>query len=305
MNRGMNSQISRMMCLLMIIAGTFAARADDALTTASTLTTNESTNAVGTGSTAVGTESTAAGANESTNVPTPMINESTNAVGAGSTAAGAESTAVGAGESTNSISTTSPAISYQPFSLAAEAGTTGLGGTAGWRFADHLGVVGGMDYFNLSLHRSISGIPYSAHLRLMSERAGLNWYPWTDHSFYLSLGAYFNQNRLSGSAVSDGTLTVNGTPVPSGDSVNLTYKQQPVDPYVSIGGNLYFDKAKHFSLGTELGVFYLGNPKVSVSTTPSGAVPQSDLNAYQQQAEHDLKKLPVWPVLKVSICYSF
>ena len=45
----------------MIIAGTFAARADDASTTASTPTTNESTNAVGTGSTAVGTESTAAG----------------------------------------------------------------------------------------------------------------------------------------------------------------------------------------------------------------------------------------------------
>jgi hypothetical protein len=302
MNRGINSQISRTLSLLTLITGAFAVRADDVSIPSSTPTTNESTNVVGTGSTAVGAGSTMVGAGESTNSistpsSTPTTNESTNVVGTGSTT-------VGAG-STNFISTPPPTLSYQPFSLAAEAGTTGFGGTAGWRFADHFGVVGGMDYFSFSLNRTISSIPYSAHLRLMSERAGLNWYPWTDHSFYLSLGAYFNQNRLSGSAVSDGTLTVNGTPVPAGDSVNLTYKQQPVDPYVSIGGNLYFDKAKHFSLGTELGAFYLGNPKVSVGTTPSGAVPQSDLNAYQQQAEHDLKKLPVWPVLKVSICYSF
>jgi hypothetical protein len=198
----------------------------------------------------------------------------------------------------------SPAVAYQPFSLAAEAGTTGLGGTAGWRFADHFGLDGGMDYFSFTLNRTISGIPYSAHLRMMSENAGLNLYPWKDHSFHISLGAYFNQNRLTGTATSDGTLTVNGFLVPAGQSVKLEYQQQPVDPYVSIGGNVYFDKARHFSMGTELGAFYLGNPRVSV-TNPSGTVPQSDLNTYQQQAQHDLKKLPVWPVLKISFCYSF
>jgi hypothetical protein len=166
-------------------------------------------------------------------------------------------------------------------------------------------LVGGMDYFSFSLNRTISDIPFSAHLRLMSENVGLSLYPWKGNSFHFSLGAYINQNRLSGTAISDGTLTVNGFAVPAGDSVNLVYKQQPVDPYVSIGGNVYFDRARHFSLGTELGAFYLGNPKVSVSTSPSGVVPQSNLNTYQQQAQHDLKKIPVWPVLKISFCYSF
>jgi hypothetical protein len=195
--------------------------------------------------------------------------------------------------------------SYQPFNLGAEVGTTGYGGTAGWRIANHFGVMGGMDYLSYTLNRTINDVPYSAHLRLQSEYAALNLYPWRNSSFRLSLGAYFNQNRLTGTAVSTGSLNVNGYSVPSGDTVRLEYKQQPVDPYASIGGNLYFDKARHFSLGAEIGAFYLGNPKVHISTSPSGVVPQSDLDANQQKLAHDLKKIPVWPIIKLSLNYSF
>jgi hypothetical protein len=350
-----------------MVAGTLAARADDAsaisattnVTTTTTTTTNEATNAVETAAadtnaapaisttTTVTTTSTST-TNEATNVvetaaadtnaapaisattnvtttSTTTTNEATNVVetaAADTNAAPAISTSTNVTTtttetttvSTNAVETAaaspiptapSPAVAYQPFSLAAEAGSTGLGGTAGWRFADHFGLEGGMDYFSFTLNRSISDIPYSGHLRLMSERAGLDLYPWKDHSFHVSVGAYFNQNRLSGTATSDGTLTVNGALVPAGDSVKLVYKQQPIDPYVSIGGNVYFDKARHFSIGTELGAFYLGNPRVSVSTTPAGVVPMANLNSYQQQAQHDLKKLPVWPILKISFCYSF
>jgi hypothetical protein len=154
------------------------------------------------------------------------------------------------------------------------------------------------------LNKTISDIPYSAHLRLQTENAGIHLYPSESSSFFIGLGAYFNQNQLTGSAVSDGTLMVNGQSVTAGDTVNLTYKQQPIDPYVSIGGNIYFDKGHHFSLGTELGAFYLGNPKVAVTCNDPNVTP-ADLEAYQQKTEHDLKKIPVWPVLKISINYSF
>jgi len=194
---------------------------------------------------------------------------------------------------------------YHAINLSAEAGTTGAGGAVVWRFADHVGLVGGMDYFYFSLNKTYSGIPYSGDARLMSERVGLNLYPSAEHSFYVSFGVYLNQNRFDGSATSDGTLEINGFPVPPGDSVHLTYQQQPVDGYVSLGGNLYFDKAHHFSLGTELGAFYLGNPKVSVTTTPPGSVPQSDLDAYKHKVESEIKKLPVWPIIRISLGYSF
>ena len=203
---------------------------------------------------------------------------------------------------------TTPPPAYQPFNLGVDVGvTSGIGGVAGWRFSDHLGLVGGMEYFTYSMSRTINDVPYSAHLRLESEHVGLNIYPSKDSSFYLGLGAYFNQNRLSGSAVSDGTLTINGYTVPNGDAVTLKYQQQPVDPYVSIGGNIYFDKARHFSLGVELGAFYLGNPKVSLTSNDPGITPpeQAELNTNKQKLEHDLKRLPVWPVLRLSLNYSF
>ncbi len=196
------------------------------------------------------------------------------------------------------------ALSYQPFNLCVEAGTTGVGGGAGWRFADHLALVGGIDYLKFSLNKTYSGIPYSGDIRMQSEYAGINFYPSAKSSFRISFGAYFNQNQFTGTSVSDGTLSINGSPpIPAGQSVSLEYKQQPVNPYASIGGNLYFDKAHHFSLGAELGVFYLGNPRVTVSST--APVPPVDLAAYQQQVENDIKKLPVWPILKLSLNYSF
>ena len=44
-----------------------------------------------------------------------------------------------------------PAIrvpAYRPFTISGEVGTAGAGGNASWRFADHLGLRGGADYFD-------------------------------------------------------------------------------------------------------------------------------------------------------------
>jgi hypothetical protein len=195
-------------------------------------------------------------------------------------------------------------VLYQPFNIGADAGTTGFGGTAGWRFADHFGLVGGVDFLNYSLDRTIENIPYTADLHFMSEYAALNLYPSRESSFHLSLGAYFNQNRFTGKAVSDGSLEIDGNPVDAGESVNLEYKQQPVVPYASIGGNVYFDRARHFSLGFEFGAFYLGNPKVKTTSTDP-AITQDMLDSYSAKVAHDIKKVPVWPILKISLNYSF
>lgn len=299
MNRSMNQQLTRIACcLLTMVAGTLAVRADDAsataattnVTTTATETTNVSTNAV---ETAAADTNTAPAISTTTNVTTTTTettNESTNAV---ETAATSPIPAA-----------PSPAVAYQPFSLAAEAGTTGLGGTAGWRFANHFGLQGGMDYFSYSLNKTFNGNNYSGHLRLMSEDFALNLYPWQNRSFHISLGGYVDQNRLTGNA--NGAITVNGNPyvLPPGETLKLKYQPQSINPYVSVGGNLYFDKARHFSLGGELGAFYLGTPRVSL--TDSGAtVAASDLAAEQHTIQHDIKKLPVWPILKISVCYSF
>ena len=87
--------------------------------------------------------------------------------------------------------------------------------------------------------------------------------------------------------------------------LNAQYKQQPVCPEAAIGGNfIYFDKGHHCALGGELGIFYLGNPKLTLNS-PDNTIPTAALASYQSQAESDLKKIPVWPVLKLQVTISF
>jgi hypothetical protein len=70
----------------------------------------------------------------------------------------------------------------------------------------------------------------------------------------------------------------------------MNIKQQPVDPYLAVGGNLYLDKRHHFSLGTE----------VSAPGAPVDAVlgEENKIRHYARDAEF-------WPVFKLSLNYSF
>jgi len=190
---------------------------------------------------------------------------------------------------------------YRPLTLSLEAGTTGLGGSVSWRFADHWGVRSGIDYLGLSDSGFvIKDLTYDAKFRIMSEPLTLDIYPWKNHSFHISVGILFNQNQLTGSAVD--------TRVPPsilGD-LNLNVEQQLVNPYLSIGGNFfYFDRAHHCALAGELGVAYTGDPKVSLTSTRSGPVIDAALRAEEKKIRDFAEKFMWWPVVKLMVNYSF
>ena len=203
--------------------------------------------------------------------------------------------------STNNIAAP-PLSPYQPFTAGVEAGTTGAGVAGNWRFSHHFGIGGGFDYFRYSYNGKIQGNNYDAKLRLMSEPATLNLYPWRNRSFRISVGALFNENHLTGTATGN-NISLNGTTY-SG-TLNLDIKQQVVDPYVAIGGNLYLDRRHHLSLGGELGVFYAGNPRVSLTANTVPPANPSDVQAEQDKVKHYAKDAEFWPVAKVSLNYSF
>jgi hypothetical protein len=202
------------------------------------------------------------------------------------------------GASTNAI-TAPPLSPYQPFTIGAEVGTTGFGGSANWRFSNHFGIGSGFDYFSYSYSGTIEDINFNARLRLMSEPATLNWYPWTRSSFHISVGALFNENHLTGTATGN---NINLDGYNYSGTVTLDIKQQVVDPCVAIGGNVYFDRRHHVSLGGELGVAYTGDPRVSLSApgAPDTYV-QGELNKIHSYA----RDVQFWPVIKVSLNYSF
>jgi hypothetical protein len=190
---------------------------------------------------------------------------------------------------------------YRPWTVGVEAGSTGFGGYLSWRFADHLGVRSGFDYFEFSdSGYAIKNLTYDAKIRWMSEPLTLDIYPWKQNSFHVSVGLQFNQNRLSGTAVD--------TRIPASllGTLSLNIEQQPVNPYLSIGGNFfYFDHAHHWAMGGELGVTYTGDPKVSLTSTRSGPGLDAALRYEQSQIEDYANKLKWWPVLKLTVSYSF
>jgi len=205
---------------------------------------------------------------------------------------------------------------YQPFTVGAEAGTPGFGGSASWRFADHFGARAGFNYFGYAqTDVEIDGINYNnTDLRLMSEPIGLDIYPWKKSSFRITVGIMLNQNEYTG--VSSQDPIANRTFLEIGDSgnsydsaaigdLNLTVEQQLISPYLSIGYSYYFDKAKHWSLSGELGVAYTGNPDVTLTTSIPNSVPRQDLNAEAKQIEDTFEKYKFYPILRLGVNYSF
>ena len=174
-----------------------------------------------------------------------------------------------AAEATNDLSELSLRPDYREWTVGAEAGWTGLGGFGSWRFYDYLGVRAGFDYFQWTENNlSIGDFRYSAEARLLSEPLTLDIYPWKKHSFHISIGMLFNQNQLTGTSSGFGPVTIGGQTFEFADLgvLNLKTQQQPVNPYLSIGGNLfYFDHAHQWGLGGELGVAYTGDATVSLS----------------------------------------
>jgi len=231
---------------------------------------------------------------------------------------GAASLITWAGASLNATAAETSALTddsgpppYRPWSLAIGIGTDTLfGGGGSWRFSDHLGMRAGVGYSEWSWdHLGIKGIHYDATVRLLSEPLTLDVYPWQKSSFHISLGMLFNQNELTGTASDSGTIIIDGQPYPTDavGSVHLKMKQQPVNPYLSIGGDFfYFDRAHHWAMGGSLGVAYTGDQDVSLTRSgPPSPLIDAALNNQEKRIKNFADEFKWWPVAKLFVSYSF
>jgi hypothetical protein len=211
-------------------------------------------------------------------------------------------TAESKGDSSTSTIDTNSIVEayYHPLSLSAEVGTTGAGGSIGWRFSNHLGVHAGMDYFYWSGSAKIEDITYNAKFQPLTETVALDIYPWKRHSFRVSVGIMVDQSELTGQAY--GAYALNGR-IYTG-SLDLNIRPQAVNAYVSIGGNFfYFDHAHHWAMFGELGVAYIGDAQVSLmASDPTASLAVS---GEKHKIEDTRKHFPFWPILKLGVTYSF
>jgi hypothetical protein len=211
-------------------------------------------------------------------------------------------------QDTNSSSSTSsssaPSASvplYYPLTVGAEVGTLGVGGSGTFRFADHFGVSAGFDWFGIGYHATIKNTEYDVKTRLMGEPVALCLYPVANRSMHFKLGIEFNQNRITGTNPG-GTFTVNGNNYPG--TLNLNIQQQPISPYASFAGNLfYLDHAHHASVGAEVGCVFTGTPRVGLTSSNPAAT--ADVDTARQQVIKYANYFRWIPIIKVGVNYSF
>jgi hypothetical protein len=216
---------------------------------------------------------------------------------------------------------------YRPFTLSAEGGTTGLGGSVSWRFSDNFGIRGGVNYFSYDTEEftyttkpnggASQDQKFDVTLRLLSEPIALDYYPSAKSAFRVSVGVLVNQNRfeatVKNSGVVNSTYTFNGVDYLQsavGD-FDMEVKQQTLSPYLSIGTSFYFGKSKRWALSGELGVAYTGSPKVSLSApnhdpaldaTPNFS---DDVSGEESKIEKDAEDYKFYPIVKIGVSYSF
>jgi hypothetical protein len=211
-------------------------------------------------------------------------------------------------------------VDYQPLSVGVDAGTLGLGASVSWRFSDHFGIRGGINFLKIESEAEdaadidIEG-EFDAELRLLGTPVGVDFFPWRDRSFRMTLGVLINKNRVKVSADPDlpgeTTVYINDNPYDAFNEqgVNIEVDQQTLAPYFSIGGNFYFDQAKRWSLAGELGVAYTGSPEAAITvgnpvTTASPGF-QADRAAEESELENKMEDYKFYPIIKLGVNFSF
>ena len=211
-------------------------------------------------------------------------------------------------------------VDYQPMSVGVDVGTLGLGVSASWRFSDHFGIRGGVNYFMFDSQAEDTGDieiegDFDSELRLLGAPIGIDFYPWRDSSMRLTAGVLINQNRLkldSNPLPGDPTtVELNGEPYNVANDlqgISFEVDHLPIAPYLSIGGNFHFDKAKHWALAWEVGVAYIGSADAAITTgviVAVGSELETNIAAEEKRIEDNVEDYKFYPIVKLGLNFSF
>lgn len=208
----------------------------------------------------------------------------------------------------------------------------GFGGRVAVSLTSSLNLRAGASYFSFSLSRSSGDIPYTANVRLMSEQAQLDWYPFHG-KFHISPGVLFgNSNRAYGSATvpAGNSFTINdvnyysssANPVQASGAVRFAR----TSPTLTVGwGNWVRHPEQrwgrgHWTFPFEMGVAFNGDPDTALNY--SGTVctdasqrfcqniatdssVQANINAERKKLQNDANWLRFYPIIAGGIVYRF
>lgn len=211
------------------------------------------------------------------------------------------------------LGTTSGVHAEEGMGLGIKAGTLGGGVELSASFLDNTRLRGGFNYFTYSFDSTISDINYDFETDFNSLSLVFDWHPF-GNSFYLSGGAYFNNNSIG----VEGTVNDNNIPseisqLPSLSnlvSISGDVEFQPVAPYAGLGWRSN-NSEPGWGVAFDLGVLFQGAPDVTnlqvnapVDVNNVGEV-QAFLNEQEEEIEDDLNVFQFYPVVSLMLTYNF
>lgn len=190
-------------------------------------------------------------------------------------------------------------------------GTGGIGAGVGYHINDNFSVRGEIASLTYDDTVTESGIEWEGDLELATQGVFLDYKPFAG-SFRLTAGVNFSNHSLA-------KLTARGT----GAALDLGGGSVVVDPGESVTGSVDYSARPYLGIGwglardgftvaLDIGL-ELGSPDIGVSPTtiPGGALDlalDADPGILDREAAElrdDLDKLNLFPVIKLSVGYSF
>lgn len=199
-----------------------------------------------------------------------------------------------------------PLTRAEGFALQARAGTTGLGAELTVRLTDSLNLRLGAAGFGYNYDRTVSGIAYDAQLDLKSGTAALDWHP-GGSAFRLSGGLILHGNELTGVAAPSGRVTIGDSSYDASQVGTLTALadyERKLAPYATIGAGNGARGGRVF-VSFELGVAFLGTPRVGLTASRSTAGLAQDLEREAREIQDDVGWLKVYPLVGLGVGLRF
>jgi hypothetical protein len=194
-------------------------------------------------------------------------------------------------------------------------GTTGVGAHLVVPLAPSVNGRIGANYFRHSFTKTSNSIDYDLKGKLQTVDVLFDWYLRDNSPFHVTAGVLYNGNKFDahGKPNGAGTFTLNGHTYTAGDVGVLAGRIdfRKAAPYVGVGWGNALAPASHWSIATDLGLFYQGSPRVqlaSVGCTASAAICDAianDVAAERLHLRDDTDSYKIYPVLRVSLGYRF
>jgi hypothetical protein len=203
------------------------------------------------------------------------------------------------------------ALAEGNIALTGKVGTLGLGAELTTRLTETAQLRFGINGYSLDSSRTEDGVDYDSTFRLRSAGLIGDLFPIQDSVFRISLGLFYNDNRLDMTAkpnsagfydLGNGTYSAATIGTLKGQ---LTFNKSA--PYLGVGWGAPFAKPGNWSFALDVGLLYQGSPKLKFESAAcsANAACAADLAIEQENAERDLRSYRWYPVVSAGAVYRF